>query len=101
MSMKIGVTQYCLGDMPLDDTLSLCREAGYEAVELVFRPGKDLDPDLSEAEIREVRCKCADAGVAITSVVAVLGFGSLLSRDHVQQVEMARRMNKIRKLGDD
>ena len=31
--MKIGVTQIILGKMSLDDTLALCKEAGYEATE--------------------------------------------------------------------
>ena len=35
--MKIGVTQIVLGRMSLDDTLELCQEAGYDALELVFR----------------------------------------------------------------
>ena len=50
--MKIGVTQIVLGRMSLDDTLELCQEAGYDALELVFSPGKDLDVRMSGAEPR-------------------------------------------------
>ena len=42
--MKIGITQIILGSMSLEDTLRLCEDAGYQAVELVFAEGKDLDP---------------------------------------------------------
>jgi len=43
--MKIGVTQIILGGMSLDDTLSLCQDAGYDAVELTF--GEDQDTDIN------------------------------------------------------
>ena len=34
--MKIGVTQIILRNLSLDDTLGLCQDAGYEAIELVL-----------------------------------------------------------------
>ena len=61
--MKIGVTQIILGAMSLDDTLNLCQDAGYEAVELTFRDGKDLNADMSTSEIESVGEKCKEAGV--------------------------------------
>lgn len=81
--MHIGVTQIILRDMSLDDTLSLCGEAGYDAVELTFTAGtKDLDVDMSADELTQVARRCAEAGVTIA---AVLGHyaerGNLLSRD--------------------
>ena len=39
--MKIGVTQIILGGMSLNDTLALCQDAGYDAVELTFGEGQD------------------------------------------------------------
>ncbi len=68
--MKIGITQIILGAQALDETLKLCEAAGYEAVELTFREGKDLHSDLSDAELQDVGRKCADAGVEIASVIA-------------------------------
>ncbi len=68
--MKIGITQIILGTQTLDETLKLCEAAGYEAVELTFREGKDLHSGLSDAEIEDVGRKCADAGVEIASVIA-------------------------------
>jgi hexulose-6-phosphate isomerase len=79
--MQIGVTQIILSNMTLDDTLNLCREAGYECVELTFRSGRDLDPDMSADEIRKVGQQCADAGVSIGSVIAgYADSGNFLSR---------------------
>ena len=80
--MKIGITQIILGEMSLDETLALCQEAGYEAVELVFATGKDLDPDLSADELEQVRQRCEGAGVEVGSVIAWYpDKGNLLSRD--------------------
>lgn len=80
--MKIGVTQIILGNMSLDDTLNLCQEAGYECVELVFRPGRDLDPGMNDDELRQVGSKCQQARVHIASVIAGINDGgNLLSLD--------------------
>ena len=68
--MKIGITQIILGDTSLADTLELCQEAGYEAVELVFGEEKDLNVHLSRDEILAVGQRCAAAGVEIGSVIA-------------------------------
>ena len=51
--MKIGVTQIILGKMTLDETLDLCQEAGYEAVELVFGEDRDLDGRRSHSIVGE------------------------------------------------
>lgn len=86
MRMKIGVTQIVLGGMSLADTLSLCRQAGYNAVELVFAEGKDLDIGLGKDEIRAVGDQCAKAGVEIGSVVAhYADRGNLLSRNAAER----------------
>ncbi len=80
--MKIGVTQIILGKMSLEDTLALCREAGYECVELVFREGGDPDVNMSASELKAVGQKCKAAGVEIGSVIAnYADRGSLLSRN--------------------
>ena len=80
--MKTGITQFAVGKVSLDEILSLCREAGYEAVELVFaEDGRDLDANMSDAELKKVGHRCAAAGVEITSVVALYAEGgNLLSR---------------------
>ena len=80
--MKIGITQIILGSMSLADTLALCRDAGYEAVELVFADDKDLRVDMSDAQLRQVAEQCRAAHVEIGSVIAQpQQRGNLLSAD--------------------
>jgi len=97
--MKIGVTQIILGKLTLDETLRLCRDAGYEAIELVFREGGDPDIHLGDAEVKAVGEKCRAAGVAIGSVIAnYADRGSLLSRnpaDHEKQKRCVVRSLEI------
>ena len=78
--MKLGISQLVLGDATLEETLDLCRAAGYEAVELVFGNDKDLDVGLGNSELRAVKEKCRSSGVQVTSVIASSrDRGSLLS----------------------
>lgn len=80
--MKIGVTQIILGNMSLDDTLSLCQDAGYDAVELTFGEGKDTDINMSDSELKGIATKCESAGVEIASITAgYANRGNLLSPD--------------------
>jgi len=93
--VKIGVTQIILGQMTLDETLALCHEAGYEAVELTFRSGKDLRPDLSASELEAIGKKCAAAGVEIASVIASgSAGGNLLSPDPNEQAAGRERVRR-------
>jgi hexulose-6-phosphate isomerase len=81
-AMKIGVTQIILGAQTLAESLALCKDADYEAIELTFREGKDLHPGMSVAELEAVAAKCREAGVEIASVIAASPRGgNLLSPD--------------------
>lgn len=102
--MKIGVTQIILGGMSLDDTLSLCQDAGYDAVELTFGEGQDTDINMSDTELRGIATKCEDAGIEISSITA--GYadrGNLLSLDATQRekgaVSLARGLEVAGALG--
>lgn len=90
--MKTGITQFALGKVSLEEILSLCKEAGYEAVELVFaEDGRDLDVNMSDEEVRKVGRRCAAAGVEITSVVALYAEGgNLLSRKAEEREKKVR-----------
>ncbi|MBD3182190.1 TIM barrel protein [Candidatus Poribacteria bacterium] len=67
--MKIGITQIIISSMTLEESLDLCKEAGYECIELSFREGGTLDINMSDSDIKEVGKKCADAGVKISSLI--------------------------------
>lgn len=91
--MKIGVTQIILGTMSLDDTLNLCQDAGYEAVELTFRDGKDLNADMSTSEIERVGQQCREAEIEIGSVIA-----SYADRGNLLSPDATERENGVRSL---
>jgi hexulose-6-phosphate isomerase len=98
--MKIGVTQIIFGDMSLDDTLELCNAAGYECVELTFRPGKDLNTDNSDEEIDAVREKCAAADIHIGSVIASCPEGgNLLSPDSAERDDRVKSLVRSLEIG--
>ena len=93
--MKIGVTQIVLGRMSLSETLEICEDAGYQALELVFSPGKDLDVQMSELDLAKVAMRCERAGVEITSVIANLPErGNLLSRDAGEREQCRRCVSR-------
>ena len=89
--MKLGITQIVLGDMSLDQTLTLCNAAGYDAVELTFDERKDLSVDMSDSELSDVADRCQSAEVEVTSVIASFAErGNLLSRDAAEREKCCR-----------
>ena len=102
--MKIGVTQIILGNMSLNDTLSLCQDAGYDAVELTFGEGKDTDINMSDSELQGIAAQCEAAGVEISSITAgYANRGNLLSLDAEQRkngaISLARGLEVAGALG--
>jgi len=82
--MKIGITQIILGNISVDDTINLCQNAGYEAVELTVREGTDLHPALSELEFREIANKFSMANIEIASLAGLKGNLLTLNDDERQ-----------------
>lgn len=99
--MKIGFTQIVTGGMSLDDCLSLCKDAGYNAIELSFREGGGLDINMNESDIKKVAQKCADAGVTIASVIG--GYkdnGSMLSLNPEERKKGCKSIRRILEIGN-
>ena len=95
-AMKIGITQIIISGMSLDESLDLCKEAGYEAIELSFNEGGKLDIDMSESDIKKVGEKCAAAGVEISSLIG--GYkerGSMLSLDPAERKKCGKSVKRI------
>jgi len=98
--MKIGITQIVLGGMSLDDCLDLCKEAGYQAIELSFREGGELNINMTESDIKKIARKCADAGVEIASVIG--GYrdgGNMLSLNPEDRRKGSRSIARILEIG--
>jgi len=93
--MKIGITQIVLSGT-LDESLDLCKEAGYECIELSFREGGDLDINMTESDLKKVKEKCAAAGVEISSVIG--GYsdrGNMLSLDPEERKRGSKSVARI------
>ena len=99
--MKVGITQIVISKMSLDESLELCKDAGYECMELSFREGGALDINMSESDIKAVAKKCADAGVEITSVIG--GYsdrGNMLSLDPEERKSGSKSVLRILEIGE-
>lgn len=94
--MKIGITQIIISNMSLDESLDLCKEAGYEAIELSFREGGALDIDMSDSELEAVKKQCANAGVEVSSIIG--GYserGNMLSLDPEDRTKCSKSVKRI------
>ena len=99
--MKVGITQIVLSRMSLDECLALCKDAGYEAIELSFREGGSPDINMSESEIKAVGKKCAAAGVEISSVIG--GYsdrGNMLSLDPEERKRGSKSVARILEIAE-
>jgi sugar phosphate isomerase/epimerase len=75
--MHLGIVTYNVAkDWDLDTILKICREAGIEGVEFRTTHRHGVEPALSAAQRKEVRQKCADAGLLQTSLGSVCEFHS-------------------------
>lgn len=91
--MKIGVTQIILSSLSLEEIVQLCDEAGYQALELVFREGGEPDISMSDDEIKKIRKRFEEVGVEISSSIAwYADRGNLLSLNSKEQKSAERSL---------
>lgn len=93
--MKVGISQL-VWPGSLDQALSLCAKAQYEALELVFTPGHDPDIELSDEEIKAVGERCRAAGIEISSITG--GYnprGNFLSNNTDDVAQAQRSLERI------
>src|SRR5262245_22622444 len=77
--MKKGLTQICLGRQSLiRDGLQLCREIGYQGLEILLTETGELTMSAGPAEYVALRRMGEEAGVELTSIC---GAGSLTDDD--------------------
>ncbi len=72
--MKVGLS--CIitpREWSLDETIRNALDAGYEALELVYRDGWEVTLDASEADLAAAAQRCRDAGLEPVSVCPQLG----------------------------
>jgi hexulose-6-phosphate isomerase len=91
--MKKGLTQICLGrDSRIKDALQLCKEIGYQGLEILLTETGELTMQAGPAEYAALRQMSQAAGVEITSLC---GAGSLTDDD---PAVVAQSKTQIRKL---
>jgi len=91
--MKKGLTQICLGGKSLiRDALQLCREIGYEGLEILLTESGDLTMHSGPEDYAALRKMSQEAGVELTSIC---GAGSLIDND---PAVVAKSKAQIRKM---
>jgi hexulose-6-phosphate isomerase len=101
--MKKGLTQICLGkESRVRDGLQLCREIGYDGLEILLTENGELTMEAGAAEYAAIRRMSADAGVEITSIC---GAGSLTEEDPAvvsqSQAQIRKMLEAAEALGAD
>ena len=77
--MKKGLTQICLGrSSRIKDTLQMCREIGYQGLEILLTESGELTMQAGPAEYQSLRQMSVESGVELTSIC---GAGSLTDND--------------------
>jgi L-ribulose-5-phosphate 3-epimerase len=91
--MKKGLTQICLGrDSLIRDGLQLCREIGYDGLEILMTEAGELRMDSGPEDYAAIRRMSEEAGVELTSLC---GTASLTDAD---PEVTARSKAQVRKL---
>ena len=99
--MKTGITQIVTSGMSLEECLELCKEAGYECIELSFREGGSPDINMGESDLKNVRKKCDAAGIEISSVIG--GYnerGNMLSLNPEDREKCSKSVVRILEIAD-
>ena len=82
--------------MSLKECFQLCKDAGFDAVEVNYALEGDLSPEASEAHIREVGRMARNAGLQISGVCSFLFWPYALTHDdpakRARGMELASRM---------
>src|SRR5213080_2132219 len=92
--MRKGLSQIILGGQSrIEDNVKLCREIGYEGLEILMTDGGELTPDAGEAEYRAVRQIGEAAGIAFPSLCGGSRRGRSLTADDPADRELGIAMH--------
>jgi L-ribulose-5-phosphate 3-epimerase len=101
--MKKGLTQICLGGNSLvRDALQLCKETGYQGLEILLTEAGDLTMQAGPLDYAALRRMSKEAGVELTSIC---GAGSLTDNDpaviETSKAQIRKMMEAAEALGID
>ena len=85
---------------PMDRTLALARDAGFEAIELDYGPGRPLNAESADDEARALHRQCLEAGLAVSSMAGGGGWRvNLLSDEAAVRAEAKEHVRHTLRLG--
>ncbi|MEW6355027.1 MAG: sugar phosphate isomerase/epimerase family protein [Planctomycetota bacterium] len=97
--MKIGVTQLVLSKdgkrMSIKDSLEFCKEAGYEAIELVIADDAELNVNTTDSQLKEWKAMADGLGVEISSLCSGGRAGSLINPDPAANKEARQKTLQV------
>ena len=92
--MKKGINIWSFPQGRIEESLTLAKKAGFEGVELALNAEGELSMQSTEREIKEVRKKAEDLGLALYSLSCGLCWDYRLSDDDKAMREKAKDMIK-------
>ncbi len=88
------------GDWPMSKVAALAKDAGFEAIELDYGPGRPLNAESSEEEARALRQTCLDAGLEVSSLASgVFWSVNLLAEEEGMHAEAKDHVRHMIRLG--
>jgi len=70
VKLPLGFSLYGMKSLTIADALKVCRECGYDGVELALMPGYHADTaKLTAAEMKELRKRIQDSGLAVLGLM--------------------------------
>ena len=85
---------------PMDQILTLARDAGFAAIELDYGPGRPLHAESTDQDARSLRQRCLDAGLAVSSLASgVFWQVNLLSDDDGVRAQAKAHARHMLRLG--
>ncbi|MCE9568309.1 MAG: sugar phosphate isomerase/epimerase [Planctomycetes bacterium] len=68
--LPLGFSLYGMKSLAIADSLKVCRDCGYDGVELALMPGYHADPaKLSAADTKELRKRLTDSGLSVLGLM--------------------------------
>ena len=100
--MKRGLTQLCLGgNSRIDESLELCRELGYDGLEILLTDEGELNMASTASDYEQLRTWSREIGVELCSICAALSADTSFTSDDPKVVDATDGRGRELAQGDD